>query len=219
MKNVKNIIQETIQKKKKMVNEAVTIHNRLVLSMDGKKDLESRLVSVFLEMNHLNKRGYNDTIISESVNKMFDVLSKLYDMKSHEVSEKFKDVGIDFIMSKLQLDENLIMKDYLRRSLEKTDTKDIPKLFSDCEFLSNKIEQVIPDAYLASLDLDEGFGSEFLNIVQTELKKTIEHSDFKERLQGKLDGVICPLIDRIQVIFNRDIDKVKSNFRDKRTIE
>jgi hypothetical protein len=140
-------------------------------------------------------------------------------MKSHEVSEKFKDVGIDFIMSRLQLDENLIMKDYLRRSLEKTDTKDIPKLFSDCEFLSNKIEQVIPDAYLASLDLDEGFGSEFLNIVQSELKKTIEHSDFKERLQGKLDGVICPLIDRIQVIFNRDIDKVKSNFRDKRTIE
>ena len=215
MRNSKKIIQETIQKKKQMLNESVTVHNRFVLSVDGKKDLESKLVSIFLEMNHLDKRGYNINVISENVDKMFDILSKLYDMKNHEVSEKFKDVGIDFIISRLELDENLILKDYLRKSLSKTDTKDIPKLFSDCSYLTSKIEQVIPDAYLASLELDEGFGSDFLRIVQTELKKTIEHSDFRERLEGKLDGVICPLIERIQVIFNRDIDKVKSNFKDK----
>ena len=111
MRNSKKIIQETIQKKKQMLNESVTVHNRFVLSVDGKKDLESKLVSIFLEMNHLDKRGYNINVISENVDKMFDILSKLYDMKNHEVSEKFKDVGIDFIISRLELDENLILKD------------------------------------------------------------------------------------------------------------
>ena len=64
-------------------------------------------------------------------------------------------------------------------ALANTDIKDVPKLFSDCNFLTKKIAESIPEAYLRKLEYD--FKNKDSNVNRMKLDST--RNEYWEKLK------------------------------------
>ena len=69
------------------------------------------------------------------------------------------------------------------------------------EKLNQTLSDSIPESYLKQLEIEEGFGSDFLDIVRKTLHGVIKDSDFSERLEGRIHGIVCPLVEKINSKF------------------
>lgn len=215
-KKIKTKLLETKEKKGRLLTEKKIVENRIKFiiessSIKTKKNLDDIFLNILLEMVYLHKQEFNEKMIAESVDDVFDVLGTVFGGSKTTVLELFKERGVRFILEKLGLEDNDILKSYLSTSLNETDLKDVPKLFTDCGFLSRKISNCIPMAYLEKLDYERQMGGEFMQIVRGALKDVIEDSDFADKINDRITRVICPIVDMMDDKFNSQMESMKSS--------
>lgn len=211
----KNLV-EAKENKKRVIQESEIVKTRFKFILESskpktKKQLDETFIIILSEMIYLHKQGFNDKVISENASSVFNVIGNLFGGTTNTVIEMFRDRGVKFILEQLGIDDNFSLKSYMTTALENTDLRDVPKLFSDCEFLTKKISDSIPESYLKQLEIEEGFGGEFLDIVRKTLHGVIRDSDFSERLEGRIQGIVCPLVDKMSSKFGEKLDNMKSN--------
>jgi peptidoglycan hydrolase-like protein with peptidoglycan-binding domain len=215
MKKLNNIIKENLiqtkENKKKTLQESKIVKTRMDFIVEtNKTNLDSALLSVLFEMFYLDNQGFNGKIIQENVESVFGALGNIFGNKHNEVSERFKEIGVRHILGKLDVSSDTGLGDFLMVALSNTDIKDVPKLFSDCDYLTNKIANAIPEAYLNQLKYDEGMGSEFMEKVKSSLADVIKESDFSDKIKDRIKGIICPLVDNMQEKFGNHLSSMKS---------
>lgn len=215
-KTIRKTLVETKESKKRLIQESKIVKTRFKFILESakpksKKDLDDVLVNILSEMIYLHKQGFEGKIIAENASSVFNVIGNLFGGTTNTVIEMFRDRGVRYILEQLGIDDNFSLKSYMMTALENTDLKDVPKLFSDCEFLTKKISDSIPESYLKQLEIEEGFGSEFLDIVRSTLHGVIKDSDFSERLEGRIHGIVCPLVERMSSKFGEKLENMKSN--------
>jgi hypothetical protein len=214
--NIKKQLVETKDKKSRLLQESKIIQTRFVMIAESskiktKKQLDDMFVNLLSEMIYLHKQGFDDNLIKENVEGVFNVLSNLFGGTTNAVVELFKEKGVKWILEKLGIEDNNFLKNFLITSLGNTDLKDVPKLFSDCEFLTQKISESIPEAYLRKLEYEQGMGGDFMDFVRNSLTDVIKNSDFSEKIKEKISGIVCPLVDNMSEKFSNQLDSMKSS--------
>lgn len=213
--NIKKQLVETKEVKTKLLQEANIVRNRFKFLVESsnlktKKGREDVLVNILSEMIYLHKQGFNEDILSENVNSVFNILGNLFGGTTNAVVELFREKGVKFILEQLGIDDNNFLKNFLITALGNTDLKDVPKLFSDCEYLTKKIADSIPESYLRQLEYEKGMGGDFMDIVRNTLADVISGSDFSQKLEERISGIVCPLVDRMSGKFGERLDNMKS---------
>ena len=215
-KTIKKNLIETKEVKKQVLTESTIIKNRFNFILESnkiknKKDLDKVFVNILTEMVHLHKQGFNDSLIEENVSSVFNVLGNLFGGTTNAVIELFKEKGVKFILEKLGIDDNNFLKNFLVTALGNTDLKDVPKLFTECEFLTKKIAESVPEAYLRQLEYEKGMGADFMDYVRNSLYDVIKQSDFADKIESKISGIICPLVERMSGKFSEQLGTMKSS--------
>jgi hypothetical protein len=177
---------------------------------NSKEDLDNILVDILSEMIYLHRQGFDNKLISENVEGTFNVLSTLFKMGS-PVIDTFKEKGVEFILNKLGLDENSYLKNFLITTLGNVNLMDVPKLFTDCDFLTKKISESIPEAYLRQLEYEKGMGGVFMDGIRNSLYDVIRNSDFADKISHSISGIICPLVEKMTGKFEKHFEGMKSN--------
>ncbi len=112
---------------------------------------------------------------------------------------------------KLGIEDNNFLKNFLITALGNTDLKDVPKLFTECEFLTRKIAESVPEAYLRQLEYEKGMGGDFMDYVRNSLYDVIKQSDFADKIESKISGIVCPLVERMSSKFTEQLGTMKSS--------
>jgi peptidoglycan hydrolase-like protein with peptidoglycan-binding domain len=216
MKNLNKIIKESLvetkESKKKLIQESkiTDLRFKMIVESENKQDLEEVLEEVLLEMIYLHNQGFNNQIIAESVDGIFSILSTLFKKTPNAIVDTFKEKGVNFIVSKLGMEENTYLKNFLVTVLGNTNIVDIPKLFTDCNFLTKKIAESIPEAYLRKLEYEKGMGNVFMDGIRNALYDVIRSSDFAQRIENSIAGVVCPIVDKLTGKFEDSIGTMKN---------
>lgn len=217
---LKNTIRQKLfekkEEKKYLIKEDKVIYSRFKIILESKQirkrsDLNNLLFSLLSEMISLHNKGYNNNLISENLTNVLGALDNLFKGTNTPVIEIFKRKGIDFIVNQLKIGEPSL-KTFLTEYLSDIEIKDVPKLFTDCEFLKNKISDSIPVYYNNKIDSDlsSGVNDEFTNVIQTSLKSLIQSGDFSDRVNSRLSNIVCPIIEKLSVKFEDHLKKMKS---------
>ena len=214
--NIKKQLVETKDKKSRLLQESKIIQTRFVMIAESskiktKKQLDNMFVNLLSEMIYLHKQGFDDNLIKENVEGVFSVLSSLFGGTTNAVVELFKEKGVKWILEKIGIEDNNFIKNFLITALGNTDLKDVPKLFTDCEFLTKKIAESIPEAYLRKLEYEKGMGGDFMDFVRNSLYDVIKDSDFAQKIEEKIAGIVCPLVDNMSDKFSNQLDSMKSS--------
>jgi hypothetical protein len=214
--NIKKQLVETKDKKSRLLQESKIIQTRFVMIAESskiktKKQLDDMFVNLLSEMIYLHKQGFDDILIKENVEGVFSVLSSLFGGTTNAVVELFKEKGVKWILEKIGIEDNNFIKNFLITALGNTDLKDVPKLFTDCEFLTKKIAESIPEAYLRKLEYEKGMGGDFMDFVRNSLYDVIKDSDFAQKIEEKIAGIVCPLVDNMSDKFSNQLDSMKSS--------
>lgn len=213
---IKKQLVETKDKKSRLLQESNIVKNRFNIIVEGsplktEKQIELVFVNMLAEMVYLHKQGFDENIIKENVESVFNVLGNLFGGTTNAVIELFKEKGVKWMLEKLGIEDNNFLKNFLITALGNTDLKDVPKLFSDCDFLTKKIAESIPEAYLRKLEYEKGMGGDFMDFVRNSLYDVIKNSDFAQKIEEKIAGIVCPLVDNMSNKFSNHLDSMKSS--------
>lgn len=218
--NLKSIIKENLIKthenKNRLLQESNIVKTRLNIILEGKtfktkRQVNDVYVTILSEMIYLHKQGFNEDIIAENVDNVFGALGNIFGTGINGVIETFKERGVNYILEKLGLSKNNFLKNFLVTALANTDIKDVPKLFSDCDFLTKKISESIPEAYLRKLEYEKGMGNVFMDTVRNSLYDVIKGSDFADKVESRISGIVCPLVQQMNSKFSDHLNGMKSS--------
>lgn len=216
MKKLNNIIKESLietkENKKKTIQESkiTNLRFKMIVESETKQDLNTILEEVLMEMIYLHNQGFNSQIISESVDDVFSVLSKVFKKSQGAIVGTFKEKGVNYIITNLGMEKNTYLKNFLTTVLGNTNIVDIPKLFTDCDYLTKKIAEAIPEAYLRQLEYDKGMGNVFMDGIRNALHDVINQSDFAQRIEQNIAGVVCPIVDKLAGKFEDSMGSMKN---------
>jgi hypothetical protein len=202
-----------MKENKLVLTESVILRNRfgfILNSSYNPKNNNELFFNILKEMVHLYKNGYNTKLIKENVDNVFDVYSKVSGLNNSRVSEMFKQSGIRFILKNLEIDGDELMKEYIEIALDNTPLNEIPKLFTNCSYLTRKICDAIPSYYLNKLEMEEKNGSKFQINVTSTLNEIIRDSDFADKLEPKILKIVCPLIDKMNEKFESKVIDIRT---------
>ena len=202
-----------MKENKLVLTESVILRNRfgfILNSSYNPKNNNELFFNILKEMVHLYKNGYNTKLIKENVDNVFDVYSKVSGLDNSRVSEMFKQSGIRFILKNLEIDGDELMKEYIEIALDNTPLNEIPKLFTNCSYLTRKICDAIPSYYLNKLEMEEKNGSKFQINVTSTLNDIIRDSDFADKLEPKILKIVCPLIDKMNEKFESKVIDIRT---------
>ena len=207
---------ETKTKKEKLLQENNIVKSRFNIILESsplktKKHLDNVFVNILSEMVYLHKQGFDKKVIEENVSSVFTVLGNLFGGTTNIVIELFKEKGVKWILEQLGIEDNNFLKNFLITALGNTDLRDVPSLFSDCEFLTKKIAESIPEAYLRQLEYEKGMGGDFMDVVRGSLYDVIRNSDFAEKVEGRISGIICPLVEKMSGKFDNHLNSMKTS--------
>jgi len=216
--NLKTTIKENLilEKQKKLIHETKVVEDRLQfviesVGLKNQKDIDRIVEGVFYEMLYLESNNYNREIITENIQAIFDVLGTLFGGTKNGVISTFKEKGIDFILGKLGLDKNSYMGDFLAVVFGNVDLKDVPRLFTDCDFLTKKIAEAVPEAYLKNLQDEKGYDNIFMDYVRNTLYDVIVQSDIVQKLEERIAGMVCPITAGLTSKFEDKLTDMKSS--------
>jgi hypothetical protein len=221
--HIRKALVEKKNQKKNYLMESKIVRNRfkfLIESRDlnnikfNEKKQNLLFYDIITEMVLLDKKGYDRKVIAEAFESLMGILQNLFGLGGPAVdaiSGTLKEKGISFILNKLGISEGSYLRDLLVVSLGNVDLVDIPKLFNNCDFLTSKIAESIPEAYLKQLQRDKGLGGDFGDGIRNALYDVIKNSDFAEKVKAAISGPVCALVSKMGTMFQDRFDQMKSS--------
>lgn len=215
-KVIKKTLVETKENKKRLLQESKIVKTRFTMLMESsplktKKQVDDLYVNILAEMIYLHNQGFDNKLIAESVQGVFGVLSNLFGKSGGAIVDTFKEKGVNWILTKLGLEDNSYFKNFLITTLGNTNITDVPKLFTDCSFLTKKIAESIPEAYLRKLEYEKGLGGGISDVIRNTLYDVVRNSDFAQKLEASLAGLVCPVVSKMTSKFENKLSGMKSN--------
>lgn len=212
---IKRKLLETKEVKQRVLAETKIIENRFKIIVESgrfktKKQIDGVFSNLFLEMVQLNKLNFENKLICETADKVFDVLGTVFGTSKGSIVEMFKERVVQFIMDELNMEGNETMGDFLTEALADVEVDEIVPLFTNCYNLSRKISESIPKSYLKKLDMEKDMGGEFMSEVNDALKDIIQDGNFADKIQGRISRIICPIVDRLNEKFDSQLESMKT---------
>jgi hypothetical protein len=213
---IRKAIVETKEHKKRVLQESKIVDVRFKMIVESAnfkstKSINDVYVNILSEMIYLNKQGFDEKLIAESVEGLFGVLSNLFGRTAGSIADTFKEKGVNYILSQLGLEGNGYLKNFLITTLGNTNLMDIPKLFTDCNFLTKKIAESIPEAYLRQLEYDKGYGHQFMDTIRNGLYDVLKQSDLAQKLESGISAIVCPLVQKMSSKFSDKLGGLKAS--------
>lgn len=225
------VFKESIDKKDKLISEIVSGKISKLISENDKKLLnETKLISerfnviknsygkvtndkfyhiLIRETINMQNKGYNENLICEGL--FDDIFKGLFG----GVEDTAKEELLAYLLKLMGIENNSYLYNLLIVAFGNVPISDIPKLFTDCRFVTKIFAESIPEAMIRKTQEGKGFGSGVYDIIRNTLVDAIESTEFVSSLESKLGNMICPLVDKVKGNMERESTKIKEMYATK----
>jgi len=201
MKNKNHdIIDRLIKEEYQLIKEVNVCSKRFNRLTEGVKLSNGKEYSIFFEnilkeTNILKSEGYSDEVIEESISSM--IQNFMSNMSAPFMSE-FKERLVRWVLNLFNVKGKFA--DFLSVTLGNVNISDVPKLFTNCRYLTNIIAdgafeygiKYIQDSL--SSDDDAGFFSDMFRQTVSEM---FRDGELVQSFQDKLIKIICPRLNKV----------------------
>lgn len=209
---IRQNLLETETRKKNLLQESKIINSRFKLIGEGvntKSKIQTKKTfdKILSECNYLKTQGYNESLINEG---FLEVMSDLFNNEGPQFWDTVKTKLSDYISSKFGVDD--WMKDKMIEGIGNVEIDEIPKLFTDCRFLVNKITDAAMEGFSENIPV-EGGSNTVPGMFRQSLDNVIGGDDFRRNLEDSFTTVVCPAMGQInQNMANKLEDFKKTMF-------
>ena len=147
------------------------------------------------ESAYLNSQNFNSELINEGI---MDMLGNIWPDSKRGLWSTVKEYIISWVIKTLGMDPNGWIASVVEVTLSNVAIVDVPKLFTDCHFLSDTLAKSLPEAIVKKMlnkfDMDNVFSSIMRNV----FVEIINDTSFVTLLKEKLANEICQNMGKLQ---------------------
>jgi len=207
-KTIRESLLEVESKKKTLIQESKIINGRFKIIAEGvntksKIQTKKALDKVLSECNYLKTQGYNQTLINEG---FLEVMGDLFNNEGPQFWDTVKTKLSDYITSKFGVDK--WMKEKMIEGIGNVEIEEIPKLFTDCRFLVQKMTDAAMEGFGENISV-EGGSNTVPGIFRQSLDKVIGGDDFRKNLEDSFTTVVCPAMGQINQNMANKLEDIK----------
>lgn len=194
----KSLNEIKLNKKKSYLTETRKIEMRLsVIServdLSTNKGKDIFFEHVIKEMIRMNREGIDKQVIQED---MFDMVKGFFTGTGVDsVMQYFKEYGVKWLLGKLGVDKNHWLSDALAIAIGNLPLGDIPKVFSDCNYLTKLLSKTFVETMAQQFaERTMKVDNPISNITRNALVEILEDTRMGEIVEGALGKYVCPLV-------------------------
>jgi hypothetical protein len=190
--NIKKHLQEIESARNIRMNESKVIKTRF-----GIADSIEGIVS---EIKYLKRQKYSVDLINEN---LISILNQMFQEDGPKFMDTVKNKLSDFLIQKLNLSD--FETGVIERAIGETEVDDVPKLFTDARFLSQKLAEVYKD----------GFESDYLNnlpdFMKGKIGKMMQDGQSQKELEDSFYSLVSPVMGDINSKMELKMKDIRDN--------
>lgn len=205
--NIRKTLKETSENKKQKLIENAMISSRFKMIIESTKNKKKIFSSLTEEMNDMVYAGFEKKQISEALSNIF---SSVFGPKSNDMFVAWRDHGVNWLLSKLELDQDVETADYIRKEFEKVPANSIPELFADCNKVTELVINGLVEGFQNKIRVNSEGASLAVKFLMDGVYNTTKDENFQNIIESKLKDTLCPLLSKINSNMQKQEKDIKS---------
>ena len=190
--NIKKHLQEIESARNIRMNESKVIKTRFGIT--------ESIEGIVSEIKYLKKQKYSVDLINEN---LISILNQMFQEDGPKFMDTVKTKLSDFLIQKLNLSD--FETGVIERAIGETEVDDVPKLFTDARFLSQKLAEVYKD----------GFESDYLNnlpdFMKGKIGKMMQDGQSQKELEDSFYSLVSPVMGDINSKMELKMKDIRDN--------
>lgn len=190
--NIKKHLQEIENARNIRLNESKVIRTRFGIT--------ESIEGIMSEIKYLKKQKYSVDLINEN---LISVLNQMFQEDGPKFMDTVKSKLSEFLIQKLNLSD--FEKNVIERAIGETEVDDVPKLFTDARFLSQKLAEIYKD----------GFESDYLNnlpdFMKGKIGKMMQDGQSQKELEDSFYDLVSPVMGDINSKMELKMKDIRDN--------
>jgi len=191
MNSLKKHLAEIESQRSARLNESNIIKTRLS-NTNG-------VEGIIAEMKYLRKQNYSVKLINEN---LISILNQMFQEDGPKFMDTVKNKLSEFLIQKLNLSD--FEKGVIESAIGETEVDDVPRLFTDARFLSQKLAEVYKD----------GFESDYMQNLPDFMKGKIGKMMQDDQSQKELEDSFYSLVSPVMGDINSKMELKMKDIRD-----
>ena len=214
VKDMKNVIKESLvemsnKKRIETIQESKIVKNRFSVLIEGKKsftktETEEFFIDLINEIRLANSTGINTEVIKEELLKLLTTLSNTDDKS---IMEMFREKYAKWLSDKL-VKNDVVMSSDVYSSIIGIDVNDTTKLI-ECDFTSEIITKTVITNFKQQMEINDTNPTNVNDMMKESLIKIVDDSSFFMKLKGRIEKVLCPILNNIEDKMDSASDEIR----------
>lgn len=190
--NIKKHLQEIESARNIRMNESKVIKTRFGIT--------ESIEGIVSEIKYLKRQKFSVDLINEN---LISILNQMFQEDGPKFMDTVKTKLSDFLIQKLNLSD--FETGVIERAIGETEVDDVPKLFTDARFLSQKLAEVYKD----------GFESDYLNnlpdFMKGKIGKMMQDGQSQKELEDSFYSLVSPVMGDINSKMELKMKDIRDN--------
>ena len=190
--NIKKHLQEIESARNIRMNDSKVIKTRFGIT--------ESIEGIVSEIKYLKRQKYSVDLINEN---LISILNQMFQEDGPKFMDTVKNKLSDFLIQKLNLSD--FETGVIERAIGETEVDDVPKLFTDARFLSQKLAEVYKD----------GFESDYLNnlpdFMKGKIGKMMQDGQSQKELEDSFYSLVSPVMGDINSKMELKMKDIRDN--------
>ena len=201
---IRKNIMETKETKKSLLVEESIIKNRFGLIIESAKshnNIEIAFLEVMVEMIKLREMGLSEKALIKEESSFFSLLGGMFGGSGAKqnlmgtLRGTFTEYAAKFLLSKLGIDSRSVLGKMFVTTLGNVESfSDIPKLFSDCRYISELLSKSVVESILGSIGDKYVAGGLLADAVRNSLTDMLYNQTFMKKIQSGISDGVCSIL-------------------------
>jgi hypothetical protein len=157
---------------------------------------------ILKEVDYWRSRGLNEQEIAAGLQSM---LGSMADKVGLGFGQTIKKEVLRWLLTKIGINPDSWLAVVFENAFANLNFNDYGKVFTDCSFTTGLLAKSIIESFIDKWRYDKGFNNMFLVFLQEVLVESIADSDIVNKLEEKINPVICPLLKKGYEVFKDTI--------------
>lgn len=219
-KVIKNKLVEVKENKKDLLVEETIVKNRISLVLESAKshrNLELSFLEFLIETIKLKESGISDSVLIKEQESFLNLLGGLFGGTGvkKNLMGTLRGTLVEFALKTLLTKLGLSPKSAIGRLFITTlgnveSFADIPKLFTDCNYVSKLLSKSVVESIIGSLGDKYVAGGIVPDAVRNSLTDLLYEQSFMEKIQSAISGSVCSILGGIKTKMEDKAKDMKS---------
>ena len=172
-------------------------------------NMNSLIETTIHKVNTFQNKNFSNKLINES---LFNMLQGLFGDFDSEFFGTVKSRLADWISDKMEFDG--WVRNAVKVEIENVSDEDVPKLFSDCRFLTDKVSKGMIQGFgdnILATGIDTELGSKTGQVFKSSVQTIMGDDNFHRDLQDKMMGEICSELKKVSDKMDAKAEEIRNS--------